>query len=140
MVDMPIDPYYLDRGVSPYERGLGTSPFTQSVSGADRPLLAQARGSPPVVPSPPIRFRLRHADKRFASCAEAGEELSVREPGEAKPGLAGRIVKFSTFERDGKFVVEVETRWTLDPSKTTITMPRWTWPKMTKAEKEAVRK
>lgn len=138
---MPVEPYYLDQAVSRYEKGVGTAAFRQSQGASGLPLLAQARGVPPPGRASLKKFSLKHVNKRFESCREAAEALAATKPGETKPGFEGRAVGTTVVEEpDGTFVAKAGTKWSLDPSATTITVPRWTWPKMTSAESAAVRR
>lgn len=81
---MPVDPYYLDRGVSPYEKGLATSPSTQPSPAGTGPLLAQAggKGATPAKPSPTLVALsvvegTRIGDSKWATIRKGGAGIVI---------------------------------------------------------------
>ncbi|MBV8886598.1 MAG: DUF922 domain-containing protein [Chroococcidiopsidaceae cyanobacterium CP_BM_RX_35] len=80
-------------------------------------------------------------EKKFKDCNDFVDYLkSQLEVAKTVPALeiGKNTFNFST-NKDGSIEAVVDVKWSIDPKKSTITLPQLTWPNMTGAEKEALK-
>ena len=84
--------------------------------------------------------------RQFKNCADAEQYIDrartdpTLEVGEASAYITPTLGPIKVGKQpDGRFKAEVTVTWSLDSSKTTMTLPDWCWPNMTAAEKSALK-